>query len=94
MAPDPPVGRIGYVFEGFGEGKSAEGRKEFFCRGCKSWEDARYVNCPQCGWSRPGFNKRLRSAQLDNNLMEYAYKASQEASMAPVTSDVNLPPKG
>lgn len=90
MPADPPIGRIGYVIEGFGEGKTAEGRKEFYCMGCKSWQDARFYNCPSCAWSRPGFNKRLRSAQLDNHLLGYAHTAAKEASMAPVTSDVNF----
>jgi hypothetical protein len=78
------------VFAGFGDGKTAEGRAEFFCMGCRSWQDKRFYNCPDCSWSRPGFNKRLRTAQLDNHLFDYANKASQEASMAPVTSDVSF----
>lgn len=89
MPKDPPIGRIGYVIQGFGDALRIEGAKsQIRCNGCRAWFDGRHYLCPECGFARPGFNKRLRSAQLDNHLLGYAHKASQEASLAPVTSRV------
>lgn len=90
MAKDPAIGRIGYVIEGFGDG-TAENPREIRCNGCRGWFDGREGACTFCGRPRPGFNKRLRAAQLDNHLLGYAHGASQEASLAPVTSNVKLP---
>lgn len=72
MPADAPQGRIGYVMDGFGEGKTAEGMKESFCLGCKTWFDARQHGCPGCGWEKPGFNKDIRTKQLNRQLYEQA----------------------
>jgi hypothetical protein len=94
MAKDPPIGRIGYVFDGFGEGKNLTGAaKEIFCTSCKAWFDGRYFLCTECDHPRPGFNKYLRSAQLDRHLLGYADIANRQPSRAAVTSDVKLPPR-
>lgn len=94
MPKDPPVGRIGYVFPGLGEGKSTTGSaREIRCNGCHSWFSAAYYICPDpdCATPRPGFNKRLRSAQLDNHLAGYAHVANQQANIAPITSNIDYP---
>lgn len=89
VAKDPPIGRIGYVLDGGGLGRQiADAKTEVRCMGCRTWFDGRYYLCPDCEHPRPGFNKRLRSAHLDNHLLGYAHTASQEASMAPITSNV------
>ena len=74
---DAPVGRIGYVFDGLGDGKTAEGLAEVYClnkQGC-GWFPAREFACPSCGWERPGFNKEIRTKQLNRHLYESAAKA-------------------
>ncbi len=38
------------------------------CAGCREWFEKRESDCPYCGTVRPGFNKWLRTAQLNNNL--------------------------
>lgn len=72
---DAPVGRIGYVFDGLGEGKTAEGLAETFCMNHKGWFDSRESACPSCGWERPGFNKEIRTKQLNRHLYEQAARA-------------------
>ena len=74
---DAPVGRVGYVFNGFGDGRTAEGLSEVFClnkQGC-GWFPARFAACPSCDWERPGFNKDIRTKQLNRQLFEAAAKA-------------------
>jgi hypothetical protein len=92
LPKDPPVGRIGYVISGFGDGRTISAPREVRCNGCRTWFDGKFVACPDCGHARPGFNKRLRSAQLDNHLLGYAHDAGRQPQFAPgITSDVNLP---
>lgn len=79
MAADPPQGRVGYVLDGFGDGKSAEGLREVFCVGGRcGWFSARLHSCPGCGWARPGFNKEIRTKQLNRHLYAMAEKASMK----------------
>jgi hypothetical protein len=92
MPKDPPIGRIGYVLEGFGDGKSVTGQsREIRCNGCRTWFDAHYYLCPDCDHPRPGFNKRIRSAQLDRHLAGYAGIANSQPNIAPITSNIDLP---
>lgn len=89
MPKDPPIGRIGYVIQGGARGREVEDAKtEIYCTKCRSWFDGRFYLCTHCEHPRPGFNKRLRSAQLDNHLLGYAHTAAQQPSIAPITSDV------
>lgn len=77
MSKEPPVGRIGYVLDGFGDGKTADGTAEVYClnkKGC-GWFLAALPACPDCGWERPGFNKEIRTKQLNRNLYEQAARA-------------------
>lgn len=74
---EPPIGRVGFVVDGYGDGKTAEGGgKEVYCLGDRcGWFPARNHACPDCGWARPGFNKEIRTKQLNRQLYEQAAKA-------------------
>jgi hypothetical protein len=62
-------GRIGYVIDGGGKGRTIDGAKsEIRCNSCRSWFDSRELSCPCCGKPRPGFSKPIRTAQLNNHL--------------------------
>ena len=76
---EPAIGRIGYVFSGNG-GTTAEGGREFWCAGCKSWQ-SQGPACPNCGRERSGFNKWLRHAQLDSHLNAMAAEQHQQKRM-------------
>lgn len=92
MAKDPPIGRVGFVVEsalGDHRARSASpGRREVRCNGCRGWFDASLHRCPDCETARPGFNKWIRTAQLNRHLLGYARTAKQEPATAPITSDV------
>lgn len=65
---DPPIGRIGYVLDGLGRGRSTEGTSEVLCNHCRQWFDSALRYCPVCEHERPGFCKAIRTAQLNNQL--------------------------
>lgn len=93
MPKDPPIGRWGFVVESpLGTGRTATGRREVRCNGCRTWFDASLHRCPDCEHARPGFSKHIRTAQLNRHLGEHALHALREPSRAAITSDVNLPP--
>lgn len=48
---------------------------EVRCNGCRSWFSNDLRQCPECDHPRPGFNKRLRTAILDNHLLDQARSA-------------------
>lgn len=76
MATDAPIGRIGYIIDGFTDREPGQGGgKEIRCNGCGSWypDD---LSCPFCGKPRPRFNKAARTEQLNNHLYESAARAS------------------
>jgi len=52
------------------------------CNGCRVWFDAKNHVCPECDTARPGYNKFLRTAQLNSNLREMAISADREAKYA------------
>lgn len=52
------------------------------CNGCREWFSAKDRECPECGHARPGFNKWLVTAQLNNNLYDMARSADREAKYA------------
>jgi hypothetical protein len=54
---------------------------EVRCNGCRTWFDAKRHVC-ECGHARPGYNKFLRTAQLNNNLYKAAESADREAKYA------------
>ena len=74
MGVDAPVGRVGYVIDGFGAGSASERGTEVRCNGCHAWF-APASACPSCGHPRPGFNKSLRTAQLNNSLYQQIERA-------------------
>lgn len=66
---DPPQGRIGYVIDGLGRGRSHSWAPLLTCcRGCSLWFDKKLGGCPDCGRELPGFCKAIRTAQLNNQL--------------------------
>lgn len=91
MPKDPPIGRWGFVVESaFGTGRTATGRREVRCNGCRVWFEASLHRCPDCDHARPGFNKHIRTAQLDRHLHGYAHAANSQPKYAPnITSDVS-----
>lgn len=52
--------------------------KQIYCLGCRTWFDHLLSSCPECDWVRPGFNKWLRTAQLNNHLYAQAASAERE----------------
>jgi hypothetical protein len=50
-------------------------RAEVRCNGCRAWFPNDLRECPECHHPRPGFNKRLRTAILDNHLLSQARDA-------------------
>lgn len=92
MPKDPPIGRWGFVVESaLGTGRTATGRREVRCNGCRKWFEASLHRCPDpdCDHPRPGFNKHIRTAQLDRHLHGYAHTANSQPKYAPnITSDV------
>ena len=71
--PDPPVGRVGLLLDGGGVGRQIDDAKsEICCLNCHTWFDGRQGGCPDCGWTRPGFSKPIRTAQLNRQLYEQA----------------------
>jgi hypothetical protein len=51
--------------------------KQIYCLGCHQWIDGKLTVC-DCGWVRPGFNKSLRTAQLNNHLYGQVESANRE----------------
>jgi hypothetical protein len=47
----------------------AKGGTQVSCRGCRIWFDGKSGVCPECGWHRPAFNKWLRTAKLNGQLV-------------------------
>ena len=76
---DPPIGRVGYVFNGFGDSGANVGGTEYRCtnRECRVWFPAASA-CPRCGTGRPGFNKPLRTAQLNGALYKQIAQAEKQ----------------
>jgi hypothetical protein len=74
VATDAPIGRVGYVMDGFGVGSSNGAGTEVRCNSCREWF-ATAPKCPSCGHPRPGFNKSIRTAQLNNNLFQQIERA-------------------
>lgn len=73
MPADPPIGRIGYVLDGLGTGRSASGASvEVRCNHCGSWFPKREHWCTHCEHPRPGFSKAIRTAQLNHQLFVQA----------------------
>jgi hypothetical protein len=52
--------------------------KLIYCQGCREWFDHKRADCPECGWVRPGYNKWLRTAKLNNHLYGLAEHAEAE----------------
>lgn len=52
-----------------------------YCQGCREWFDPKRSDCPDCGWVRPGFNKYLRTAMLNNHLFGQAEAANKEKQL-------------
>ena len=50
-------------------------RGEVRCNGCREWFPNDLRACPGCHRERPGFNKRMRTAILDNHMLEQAAAA-------------------
>lgn len=69
---EPPIGRIGYVMDGLGDGRSASGGPEVRCNNCRGWFPRALSDCPDCGHPRPGFNVAIRTGQLNRQLYEQA----------------------
>lgn len=70
---DLPVGRIGCVMDGLGDGTSgADAARVIRCNGCRTWFSAAHAACPECEHRRPGFSKPIRTAQLNRHLYEQA----------------------
>jgi hypothetical protein len=74
--PEPAIGRVGYVFDGFGNGDKIPG-KSIRCNGCREWFPEAPA-CPACGTPRPGFNKWIRTAQLNNHLFAQVANAEKQ----------------
>lgn len=95
MPKDPPIGRIGYVIDaGFGTGGVAleplERGRQLYCKGCRGWYMASTGECPTCGQTQSGFNKSIRTAQLNRHLLGDAASAKREPSRARgITSDIS-----
>lgn len=91
--PAEHIGRIGYVMDGLGDGKTAVGGgKEIRCNRCRAWF-AEAPECPLCGQPRTGFNKHIRTNQLNRNLFEYAGVAAAQPTGEGFTSSDVIPPK-
>jgi hypothetical protein len=71
-------GRIGYVIDGFNEREPGQSGRQFRCNGCREWHPADTSECPSCGTPRPGFNKWLRTANLNSHLFGAAERTVKE----------------
>jgi hypothetical protein len=78
VATDPPIGRIGYLMDGMGDGTVGIPGKSVRCNGCRTWFAAAEMSCSRCGHSRPGFNKSIRTAQLNNVLYNQIAQAEKQ----------------
>jgi hypothetical protein len=50
---------------------------QMWCKECKTWF-AKYEGCPGCGYRGTGFNKYLRTAQLNAHLYSTSERVHKE----------------
>jgi hypothetical protein len=48
---------------------------EIRCNGCREWFDSFLRECPKCNHKRPEWNKWLRTAQLNQHMLDAAKRA-------------------